>query len=344
MTWRPLDLRPRDLVTNVEIAATELGALVSPVHLHAIAAMTELEWDPADRILVSTLGNGIGRGTYLWRHVSYARRIEPVDWLGLMHADVVERALDELASDLAEFRDRLRPCSRIARHECEMLAHYVSGQLLPVYRLLGRTAAPVHQSLSDPSTYRFLWSLSPLLRTSELYRAALHICRPEVADVPYAMNNRPLHRLARAEPNGLSPFVHRYPRWIATALADALDDVLAPEWWDATGTFDGVSITRAWRSIRHQPDPHPQTAYVLAWLCALRRLMEQLSIAGRPRDPARARTTPTDGARLRVGPPWGFAGRPADGGWRRVTSLPGQAMHVAACHLDVASRRRATHR
>jgi hypothetical protein len=28
--------------------------------------------------------------------------------------------------------------------ECEMLAHYVSGILIPPFRVLGRAAAPVH--------------------------------------------------------------------------------------------------------------------------------------------------------------------------------------------------------
>jgi asparagine synthase (glutamine-hydrolysing) len=340
MKWQPIELGPENLVANIETAATELGALLSPVHLHATAAVSALDWDRADRILVSTLGNGVGRGTYLWRHISYVRRIEPVDWLALMRPDVGEQACAELVSDLVAFREHLRPCSSIARHECEMLAHYICGQLLPVYRLLGRTAAPVHQSLSDPSTYRFLWSLSPALRTSALYRTALRMCRPELADVPYAMSNRPLRHLARAEPNGLSPFVHQYPHWIAHDLAGVLDEALASEWWDATGTFDGVAIGRAWRSIRHHPDPHPHTAYLLLWLCALRRLMEYGSADNRRAGPAVERTGPAVRAQLRPGPPWGFAGRPADGRWRRAASLPGQAMHIAACQLGVTSTRR----
>jgi|GEM_PF-1321002 len=337
MSWAAIDLGPSDLVTNIDAVATGLGALVSPVHLHATVAMRALAWRPGDRILVSTLGNGIGRGTYLWRHLSYTRPIEPIDWLGLLRPDVSERARAELAREIRSFRARFRACSSIAQHECEMLAHYVSGQLLPVYGLLGRTAAPVHQSLSDPRTYRFLWSLSPLLRTSELYRAALRQCSPKVAEIPYAATNRPLYPFARPEPNNLAPFVHRYPRWIAHDLATLIDDALAPEWWNATGLFDGAAIGRVWSSIRHHPDPHPQTSYVLLWFCALRRLMEPLSAdrldRGRgPTPAAQAGPAPTAAS-----PPWGFAGRPPERGWRRAASLPRQAINIAACHIGATA-------
>ena len=329
---RSSSARP-DLATNVELAALELGALVSPVHLHGFAAVCALDWSARDRVLVSTLGNGVGRGTYLWRHISYARPLEPVDWLGLMRTEVAERSATALRADLDSFRRRLGGVPRIAVHECEMLAHYVSGQLLPVYGRLGRAAAPVHQSLSDPSTYRFLWSLSPLLRTGRLYRSALRMCRPDVADVPYALTNRPVRRLARAERNDLSPFTHHYPRWIATDLAESLDEALASEWWDSTGLFDGQAIRRTWLSVRQHPNPHPQTTYVLLWLCAVRRVMEKLAIERRGVRPS-ARSS---GRPAAAGLPWGFAGRPADPPWRRLLSLPGQGLDIARCHIGARS-------
>ena len=336
MTWDAIDLGPSDLVTNIDAVATGLGALVSPVHLHATVAMRDLGWGPGDRILVSTLGNGVGRGTYLYRHLSYTRPIKPVDWLGLLRPDLSEWARAELANEIRSFRTRFRTCSSIAQHECEMLAHYVSGQLLPVYALLGRTAAPVHQSLSDPHTYRFLWSLSPLLRTNALFRAAMRRSSPEMAEIPYAATNRPLYPFARPEPNALSPFVHRYPRWIANDLATLVDDALASDWWDATGLFDGAAIARTWRSIRHDSDPHPPTTYILLWLCGLRRLIEHLSA-----DRLDRRHAPVVPAEVRLlpaasGPPWGFAGRPAERGWRRAASFPRQAIDIAKCHVGAA--------
>jgi hypothetical protein len=332
MSWVPIELSPLNLITNVDVTALELGALLSPVHLHGVPAVCALDWSRRDSILVSTLGNGVGRGTYLWRHVSYARPLEPADWLGFLRGDVVKDAQAELVADLAAFRRRLGGRTRIAIHECEMLAHYVSGQLLPVYGLLARTAAPVHQCFSDPYTYRYLWSLSPLLRTGALYRIALRMCRPDVTAVPYALTNRPVRRLARSEPNGLSPFTHRYPQWIVHDLAESLDEALSRDWWDSTGVFDGTAIRRAWLAIRRHSEPHAHTAYVLLWLCSVRRLMEELTVAPRRNSGA------TGGAPRRCsaessGPPWGFAGRPPGSQWRRLASLPRQGFDVVRCHL-----------
>jgi len=106
------------------------------------------------------------------------------------------QALAGLAQDLAAFRGRLGGRPAVALHECEMLAHYVSGLLLPVFGVLARKAAPVHQALSDPNTYAFLWSLSPVLRGGSMYRAAVRMTAPGMADVPYALTNRPLRRPA----------------------------------------------------------------------------------------------------------------------------------------------------
>jgi hypothetical protein len=341
MEWDPVELGPANLLTNVHVAAGALGALgalVSPVHLHAVAALADLDWSRNDAILVSSLGNGIGRGTYLWRHVSYARPLKPSDWLGLMRPDVAAPALSSLAHDIARFRCRLGTCPAIALHEYEMLAHYVSGQLLPVYGFLGRVAAPVHQIMSDPSTYRYVWSLSPLLRTGGLYRWMLGMCRPELADIPYARTNRSVRRLARPERNGLSPFVHRYPRWIVHDLAEPLDHALTPDWWDASGTFDGAAVWRAWQTVRRHPEPHPQTTYVLLWLWAVRRLMEELEATpggdtpDRPSEAMDGRVVPT--------PPWGFAGRPPGPARHRIISFPRQAIDIARCHVHEGSIRK----
>jgi hypothetical protein len=332
--WTPIDLGPADLAGNVGLSARGLGAMVSPVHLHAIQAVSELDWQTGDKILGCTLGNGVGRATYLYRHITYTGPIEPADWLGLMRADVRRGAIAGLVQDLAAFRRRLRGRPTVAVHECEMLAHYVSGLLLPVFNLVGETGVPVHQALSDPTTYEFLWSLSPLVRVSSMYRAAVRMSGPGMAEVPYALTNRPLRWLARPEPNGLSPFVHRYPRWIAHELADTVDDALTVDWFDATGVFDGAAIRRLWQGLRQQTRPQPQAAYVLLWLCALRELVEDIEVISGWDRPGLSREgepglAPHDGAHQ--APPWGFAGRYPDPRWRRWAALPKQGRAALRC-------------
>jgi hypothetical protein len=176
--WVPIELAPPDLEKNIRLAAYEVAGLVSPVHLHAVDSVRQLDWRSGDRILASTLGNGIGRGRYLYRHVSHVRSMEPHDWLGLMRPALFARVRRQVLEELVSFRRRLQPHASVAVHECELLAHYISGLLLPALNLLGRTAAPVHQALADPRTYGFLWSLSPLIRTESMYRTALRLCDP----------------------------------------------------------------------------------------------------------------------------------------------------------------------
>jgi hypothetical protein len=78
--------------------------------------------------------------------------------------------------------------------------------------------------------------------------------------------------LAQPERNHLSPLLHRYPRWITHDLAETVDDLLSVELARRHGVFDGATVRRTWETIRGQPDRHPQTAYVMLWLCVLRRL------------------------------------------------------------------------
>jgi hypothetical protein len=329
--WTPIDLRPTDLAANIRLSGLRLGAMVSPVHLHAIRAVSELDWHDADKILVSTLGNGVGRGTYLYRHVTYTRPVEPCDWLCLLRPNIRPYALAGLAHDLAEFRRRLRSRPRAAVHECEMLAHYLSGLLLPVFDLL-RAKAPVHQAMADPDTYGFLWSLTPFLRSGSMYREAVRLSGEGMADVPYALTNRPLKRLARPQQNGLSPFLHRYPHWISHDLAGIVDEALNGDWFDATGVFDGAAIRRVWRGLRQQPNPQPQASYVLLWLCALRELMESLQIKAAGRQEMSGQPAARQGGCGGPGhPPWGFAGRPPASPWRRWTTVPEQCGAVLQC-------------
>ncbi len=334
--WIPIELGPTDLTKNIEIAARELAGLVSPVHLHAMNAVRQLDWSAGDRILASTLGNGVGRGRYLYRHVSHARPVEPRDWLGLMRPELYTRARPHLVAELADFRRRLRAYPAVAVHECEMLAHYVSGLLLPALNFLRRTAAPVHQALADRHTYGFMWSLSPLIRTESMYRTALRLCDPELVEIPYALTDRPPRRLARRTRNGLSPYVHRYPLWITHDLADIIDDTLSRTWFDDTGIFDGSAIRRAWEGIRRGAVPHPQTAYILIWLCSLRCLVEELALGCHRDEPGSAARQPTGRAvpKVRPRPPWGFAGRDPDPTWQRLASMPRQISNVVRCGFN----------
>ena len=331
--WIPIELGPGDLLANLDIAAHDLAGLVSPVHLHAMHAVSQLDWSRGDRILASTLGNGVGRAQYLYRHVSHAKPLQPHDWLSLMRPGLYAQARAGLVEDLLAFRRRLGAQSAIAVHECEMLAHYVSGLLLLPFDTLRRAAAPVHQVLSAPRTYGFLWSLSPIVRGEGLWREALRRCDHELTHIPYALTGRPLRRLARRGPSGLSPHVHRYPIWITRDLADVVDETLSRAWFDDTGIFDGFAVRRAWEGIRSSPEPHPQTAYLLLWLCALRRLLETLQVERRRTAQAAAKLQQppsTETERMAtVHPPWGFAGRGRDGRWRLLGSLPRQVLEVA---------------
>jgi Asparagine synthase len=332
--WIPIELTAAELAKNIEIAAHELAGLVSPVHLHAMNKVSQLDWSPGDRILASTLGNGVGRGQYLYQHVSYAKPLQPRNWLGLVRPEVYAEVVPRVVEELAAFRTRLSQRCEVAVHECEMLGHYVAGLLLPPFDFLRRMAAPVHQAFSYPATYRFLWSLSPMIRTEGLYRTALRRCDRDLVEIPYAHTGRAPQRLARPVHDGLSPHVHRYPVWITRDLAEIVDDLLLPEWFTETGLFDGGAVWRAWERIRSDRLPHAQTAYILLWLCSLRRLMEALHIECCA-DPAgtatcsRARVQAS--ATLPVRPPWGFAGRDRDGRWQRLVSIPRQLAAVARC-------------
>jgi Asparagine synthase len=150
--WVPFGLGPQDLEENIRIAAHELGGLVSPVHLHAMNSIRQLDWSAGDKILVSSMGNGVGRGLYLNHHLSYARHAEPCDWLGLMRPVLYSRIKPHLVEQRAAFRRLLQPYSQIAVYECEMQAHYISGLLLPPFNLLRRTGAQVYQALTDRFT------------------------------------------------------------------------------------------------------------------------------------------------------------------------------------------------
>jgi hypothetical protein len=331
--WIPIELGPADLLKNIDIAAHELAGLVSPVHLHAMHAVSQLDWASGDRILASTLGNGLGRGQYLYRHVSYAKSLQPQDWLNLMRPRLYTQARARLVDELHAFRRRLEAQSPIAVHECEMLAHYASGLLLMPFDLLRRIAAPLHQAFTDPCTYSFLWSLSPMVRREGLWREALRRCDPELTHIPYALTNRPPRRLGRRGRTDLSPHVHRYPIWTARDLADDIDQTLSRAWFDDTGIFDGVAVRRAWERIRSSPTPHPQTAYLLLWLCALRRLLDEVVPVERRRTAQPLGTSPKAPPERNPSPaphpPWGFAGRGHDTQWRRLISLPRQVVDVA---------------
>jgi hypothetical protein len=157
-----------------------------------------------------------------------------------------------------------------------------------------------------------------------------------LVNVPNTLTNRPPRPLALPARNGLSPYVHRYPAWIGGALVDVMDEMLARDWFDATGIFDGGAVRRVWQDVRSDPGALRQAAYLLTWLCSLRYVVEgsrPVPAKGTPdryareANPDEAVGTAQEHPRPR--PPWGFVGRDRDPAWRRVLSAPRQAVNIA---------------
>jgi asparagine synthase (glutamine-hydrolysing) len=274
--WTRLDITPEVLMRNIDAAATSLGAMVSPVTLHALQWFRNV---PSDALAFpATYGDSVGRAMYRGAHVLEVRPLSPINYEGLLSSPFVPEATRNLEEDFLALRARCGAQPRYVVCEYEQQAHYIRGAHAHSMSLINGYAR-VYQMFTHPEVYSFIWSLHPAIRSNDTYAELLAMLDPRLLALPQARTNRALRGRTAGAKGGLRRQYHEYLAWIAGPLYDqVLHDVDIP-WLREQGLFSAESVERIMAGTRARTATSWDLELV-AWIACVRRFATWLADMG----------------------------------------------------------------
>ena len=277
--FRHFPLNAEVLRQNIIIAA-DRGAEYSPVHLHAMDAVSQTQG--LDGVLAGSYGDSIGRGEYSGRRVNELPHIldKHLNHFAFMLRSVEQGALAAIRTDLATDRARFPGRSEMAYREIEMQMHYMRRQLNACMEVID-DRIPLYQMFGAPEMFGFMWSLDPACRSDANYEHLLKLLPGNLLDIPWARTGAPYGQPEAAPEDNRSKLNNRYGEWLRNELRQFVLDEIGSGALQSLGIFNERSLAM-WS--RHWPKSKKSKADRLdekmAWLASLSLFVKKYNIKG----------------------------------------------------------------
>jgi len=285
--WVPVDLTVADLEDNIDNAATLLGGLVCPMHLHRMSWFKNVS--PQALVLAASYGDSVGRAEYSKKSLMELKKITPLNKFGLLRPSVETIAGAKLSEDLRELRNRSERQPQYVMCEVDMQGQYMRGMIGQSMSLINEYC-DLYFPFTDPKVYSYMWSIHPSRRTDNVYAELLEMLDSRLARLPWARTNRALRPPTEGAEIGLSTSFHRYREWGGELITGKLADYLRPEWFADQGVFDGCAISNLIKSVRNR-STDLRCYEVLLWLATMRRFAEHVVNSGKCVSPIDVKAT-----------------------------------------------------
>ncbi|PMP01125.1 hypothetical protein BCS95_15020 [Vibrio breoganii] len=265
------------LADNIELSALR-GAEYSPVHLHAMKAISELRG--IDGILAGSYGDSIGRGEYSGRRTNELPRIldKHQHHFSFMLKNVERKCLLSIKKDLAEARARFPGRSEMAYREIEMQMHYMRRQLNSCMEVIDDKIS-LYQMFGSPRTFGYMWSLDSNCRSDDVYEYLIKGLPKILQDIPWARTGKKYNDKNASVEDCNSSLNNRYGLWLRTDLREQIVNLINNGSLQSLGVFNEQSL-KMW--IKYWSSGSAAKADRLdekmAWLASLSLFVERYDV------------------------------------------------------------------
>lgn len=277
--FKHFNLTAEMLKQNIEVTAA-MGAEFSPVHLHAMPQIAELEG--LDCILAGSYGDSIGRGEYSGRKVNDIPFLldNHLNQFGLLKPEVERQSLINLKATIARERSRFPERSEMVYREIEMQLHYMRRQLNSCMAIIN-TKTPIYQAFTTPEVFGFMWSLAPECRNDDVYEHLLQHCDEVLLNIPWARTGKRYNQPNTAVHDNYSSIHNSYGKWLRNDCRDFIVSHIRSGALQSLNVFDD-NMLEQWclhwsRSVSPKADRLDEK---MAWLAALAIAVEKYQIVG----------------------------------------------------------------
>lgn len=271
----PLDANT--LKENI-ITAGEMGAEFSPVHLHAMKNVSEVQG--LDGVLAGSYGDSIGRGEYSGDRVAVLPSLKSKDfhYFSFLLKDIEKIALHQLEDDLVKARELFPNRSETEYREIEMQMHYMNRQLNSCMSIIDEKI-PLYQMFSSPNVFGYIWSLSMECRNDDVYEELLLLLTGDLLDIPWARDGKLYNQQDSESLDNYSQTYNHYGDWLRNDNRDFIVEKIRNGNLQNLGIFNEKALDiwiKRWK--RDKVKNADRLDQRMAWLASLSIFVEKNNI------------------------------------------------------------------
>jgi len=217
--WRHINLTAKNLLDNLDYCS-EIGCEVSPIHLHAMPVVQNL--NGLDCIIASSFGDSIGRGVFSSRHISNLKNISEYlfNWFYLLKNRPYRKYKEIAKNDLELYRNNYARSEIYQILEIEQLSIYMRRMLNTCIGIINQKI-PTYQTFATPNVYEFIWSIDKSLRNDSIYAYIIKNYLKELSDIPWSKTGKRYNTTEGTSDAYLKEY-HMYHKWINEDIFDNL--------------------------------------------------------------------------------------------------------------------------
>ncbi|GGC56819.1 hypothetical protein GCM10011362_01430 [Marinobacter halophilus] len=262
---------------NIDVAG-RAGAEVSPLHLHAMPAISGLSG--VDVILAGSYGDSVGRAEFSGVRVGDLKPILPtnIDPFGLLKHSVKKMSGPGLLRDVRCSGHYRAENSLVRNCEIEQEMHYMRRMLQGCMLHIGREI-PLCQMFTAPSVFGLMWQLAPEQRGDKWYGHILDILPGRLLDIPWARTGA-RYLDESAEGDRLPKSYHSYGEWLRNDLRGVIESRVNSDVIRGLGIFNEKGLDRsmnAWLKARTKGSNSLDE--VMSWLASLYVFLEAYPVS-----------------------------------------------------------------
>jgi hypothetical protein len=275
--WQHLKLDAQVLEANIYTVG-KLGAEFSPLHLHAMSQVRELEG--IDAIIAGSYGDSVGRGEFSGKHLLSVKETLSgnLNKFGLLKKEVIENNYSNIVNDAYGYKKYIERAQEYQYREIEQEMHYMRRKLQACMNYISEKI-PVYQLFTDPKTYGFMWGLDPSVRNDKIYEIILKELPNEVGLMPWARTGESLNATNKDNNNTLKNH-HKYGTWLRNDLNKFITDLVTSDRILDLGIFNEQALLKL---IKVWPKSSTITTNqideIISWLASLSLFIKNYGIS-----------------------------------------------------------------
>jgi asparagine synthase (glutamine-hydrolysing) len=268
--WKHYTVNAKEFLNNIEEAAIH-GCQYSPLHLHAIPQIrNDNEWEV---ILGGSYGDSIGRAEYGSVNIKSVKPLSNgfYNVASLMKDEVYEKYFPQVEQDLNQYHFLFPRPEIYMQNELDYQLHYMRKMLNPCMELLTENAE-FYQVFTHPSTYGFMWSLSPESRNDIVYKEMMKHFPTALNDIPWARTGL-LYGETEGKPDQWKNRHHNYVHIIQQEILDQIKKLVLSNEVDELGIFNKEAIRTLVNLVETKPYNSMYYLEQLCWLASVGKML-----------------------------------------------------------------------
>ncbi|MFL2071582.1 asparagine synthase-related protein [Marinilactibacillus psychrotolerans] len=266
------------LLENIYISG-KMGAEFSPIHLHAMSNISNIQG--VDGIIAGSYGDGVGRGEFSGIKVIDLPKFLKgnLNQFGIIRHKAINKYRNDVINDAYNYRNYIRRNKEYQYREIEQELHYMRRKLQACMSVIG-LKIPLYQLFTSPEAVGLMWSLNPKVRNDSVYQHILKTLPYDTGSIPWARTGKAI--LENDETvdidKGLKQH-HNYGKWLRVDLANEIHELVFSPSIEGLGIFNMTVLERLYKIwIRSKTISTNSLDEIFSWVASLAVFINEYNV------------------------------------------------------------------